>query len=284
MDKNGAKEGAVVSFIAEAARARELGDRIGEMWARTVAESEMPGRRERLVEIYLEDEIEAELVARVLAQWDVRGTAVRPTVREEWSESWKRHFRPMEIGRNLRVVPPWMAGEGTGRTELVINPGLSFGTGNHFTTGFCLEQLDRLIPAECPSRMLDVGTGSGILAIAAVRLGVGHAVGTDNDPVCIAQAQENARINGVEDRTTFLLRDVADGSPDGPADLVCANLYASLLIEHAAGLLRMTRRVLILTGIREVEVDGVAETFQRLGGREVGRDSDHEWAGLVIRI
>jgi ribosomal protein L11 methyltransferase len=273
-------------------------------------ELKKPGGTEVALEIYFDTTLEAEIAARALAAFPVRGTFVREYAAEEWSESWKKHFKPMNFGTRLRVVPPWLCGaegqrseirgrrsevrnqrsevrnqtsEGA-RIEIVLNPGLSFGTGNHFTTRFCLEQLDRFVPETRARTMLDVGTGSGILAIAAVKLGAESAVGTDFDPICVERAAENAAENGVADRTRFFEHDIMDGWRGEPADIVCANIYASLLIDNAATLLRMAKTHLLLTGIREVELDGVADTFVRLGGREAVRDCDGEWGGLVIKI
>ena len=272
--------------------AEEISDWVAQNLSKTVVELKKPGGIEVALEIYFDNTIEAEIAARALSSFPVKGSAIREYADEEWAESWKKHFKPMEIGKRLRVVPPWLAESGgknqesggsEGKIELVINPGLSFGTGNHFTTRFCLEQLDRFVPADGAETMLDIGTGSGILAIAAVKLGVARAVGADFDPVCIECSVENAQINGVEDRTSFFQHDITTGWPDETYDMVCANIYSSLLIDQAEVLLRIAKKHLLLTGIREMELDGVAETFVRLGGREVVRDSDCEWGGLVFK-
>ncbi|MEI8207455.1 MAG: 50S ribosomal protein L11 methyltransferase, partial [Kiritimatiellales bacterium] len=234
----------------------------------------------------------------------------------------KKRFKPMDIGQRLRVVPPWLAdsevrnqesGVSGEKIEIVINPGLSFGTGNHFTTRFCLEQLDRFVPQSGAKTMLDIGTGSGVLAIAAAKLGAEQALGVDFDPICVECSVENAQANGVAKQTSFRQHDITDGWPparpvfraeDEPCsnasrnresmaselvdaqkyDIVCANIYSSLLIDNAATLLRVAGKYLLLTGIREMELDGVADTFVRLGGREIVRDSDNEWGGLVFSI
>ena len=130
--------------------------------------------------------------------------------------------------------------------------------------------------------MLDIGTGSGVLAIAAVKLGVEQALGVDFDPICIECSMENALANGVAGQTEFRQHDITDGWPDEKYDIVCANIYSSLLIDNAATLLRIAGKYLLLTGIREVELDSVADTFVRLGGREIVRDCDSEWGGLVM--
>jgi len=275
--------GAILTLMTAQSAAEPISDWVAENLGKTVVELKKPGGVECALEIYFDNTIEAEIAARALEQFPVKGRAIREYAAEEWAESWKKHFKPMDIGQKLRVVPPWLAGQSS-RIELVINPGLSFGTGNHFTTRFCLEQLDRFVPQSGAKTMLDVGTGSGVLAIAAVKLGVEQALGVDFDPICVECSIENAAANGVAGQTTFRQHDITDGWPDEKYDIVCANIYASLLIDNAATLLRIAGKYLLLTGIREVELDGVADTFVRLGGREIVRDGDGEWSGLVMAI
>jgi ribosomal protein L11 methyltransferase len=285
--------GAILTLMTAQSAAEMISDWVAENLERTVVELKKPGGVECALEIYFDTAIEAEIAARAMAHLPVEGCAVREYAAEEWAESWKKHFKPMDIGQRLRVVPPWLATSG-GREqeaggsgekiEIVINPGLSFGTGNHFTTRFCLEQLDRFVPQSGAKTMLDLGTGSGLLAIAAVRLGVEKALGVDFDPICVECSMENADANGVTKQTSFRQHDITDGWPDEKYDIVCANIYASLLIDNAETLLRVAGKYLLLTGIREVELDGVADTFVRLGGREIVRDGDGEWSGLVMAI
>ncbi|MDH3345807.1 MAG: 50S ribosomal protein L11 methyltransferase [Kiritimatiellaceae bacterium] len=273
--------GAILTLATTQAEAEAISDWVAEHLEKTVVELRKPGGTEVMLEIYFDNTIEAELAARALDGFPISGKFVREYAAEEWAESWKKHFKPLDVGETLRVCPPWLACE-TNRMELVINPGLSFGTGNHFTTRFCLEQLDRFVPESGAKTMLDIGTGSGILAIAAVRLGAESALGVDFDELCVEQSILNAAVNGVAEQTTFRQHDITDGWPDEQYDIVCANIYASLLIDNAATLLRVTKNYLLLTGIREVELDGVADTFVQLGGREIVRDCDGEWSGLVI--
>lgn len=273
--------GAILTLITAQSGAEQISDWVAEHLGRTVVELKKPGGTEVALEIYFDNTIEAELASQAMVQFPTLGKSIREYVAEEWTESWKKHFKPMDIGECLRVCPPWLAGQ-SDRIELVINPGLSFGTGNHFTTRFCLEQLDRFVPETGAQTMLDVGTGSGVLAIAAIRLGAEQAVGVDFDPVCVECSLENAQVNGVAEQTEFFQHDISNGWKNEKYDIVCANIYSSLLVEHAATLWRITGKMLMLTGIREVEVDGVADTFVRLGAREAVRDSDREWSGLVM--
>lgn len=288
-----AKGGTILTLMTAQSAAEQISDWVAENLGRTVVELKKPGGTECVLEIYFDNTIEAEIAARALELFPVKGRAIREYADEEWAESWKKHFKPMDIGRKLRVVPPWLAGDRGQKTEvggqkiqerieIVINPGLSFGTGNHFTTRFCLEQLDRFVPQSGAKTMLDIGTGSGVLAVAAVKLRVEQALGVDFDPICVECSIENAQANGVAEQTSFRQHDITAGWPDEKYDIVCANIYSSLLIDNAATLLRVAGKHLLLTGIREVELDGVADTFVRLGGREIVRDSDSEWGGLVM--
>lgn len=323
-----AKGGAILTLMIAQSAADTISDWVAENLGRTVVELKKPGGTECALEIYFDDTIEAELALRAMSDFPNLGTAIREYADEEWAESWKKHFKPMDIGQKLRVVPPWLAQCSVGsasrkdglaeatlhdRIELVINPGLSFGTGNHFTTRFCLEQLDRFVPQSGAKTMLDIGTGSGVLAIAAAKLGAEQALGVDFDPICVECSIENAQANGVAKQTSFRQHDITAGWPparpvfraeDEPCsnarrnresiaselvdaqkyDIVCANIYSSLLIDNAATLLRVAGKYLLLTGIREMELDGVADTFVQLGGREIVRDSDNEWGGLVFSI
>jgi len=292
--------GAILTLIVAQGNAEQISDWVAEHLEKTVVGLKKPGGVETALEIYFDDTTEAELAACALENFSLErrergfadakqrptgvailGKAVREYAAEEWAESWKKHFKPMDIGSQLRVCPPWLAGE-SDRMELVINPGLSFGTGNHFTTRFCLEQLDRFVPQSGAKTMLDIGTGSGILAIASVRLGAERALGVDFDELCVEQSIKNAEANGVAEQTEFRPHDITDGWPDETYDIVCANIYSSLLIDNASTLLRVAGRYLFMTGIREVEIDGVADTFVQLGGREIVRDCDGKWGGLVF--
>lgn len=273
--------GAILTLIVSQAEAEPISDWVAEHLEKTVVGLKKPGGTETALEIYFDNTTEAEIAVRALSEFPTLGKSIREYAPEEWTESWKKHFRPMDIGEQLRVCPPWLAGESE-RIELVINPGLSFGTGNHFTTRFCLEQLDRFVPESGAKTMLDIGTGSGILAVASIKFGAQKAVGVDFDELCVEQSIKNADANGVAEQTEFFQHDITDGWSGENADIVCANIYSSLLIDNAATLLRATGKYLLLTGIREVELDGVADTFVQLGGREIVRDCDGEWGGLVF--
>jgi ribosomal protein L11 methyltransferase len=220
-------------------------------------------------------------------------------VADDWAERWKRFHHPVLIEPPLglpalHVRPPWESpSDWEGAEEIVIDPGQAFGTGAHATTRLCLELLLELAALEDrPESLLDVGTGSGVLAIAAARLGFAPVLGLDHERESIAAAEENARVNGVEIevrrfdlRTQALpwLQEAAPGYPaDGPAAgspvVVVANLLRPLLLDLARGL-SCAPAHLLAGGLLKEQVDEVVEAFgERLGMRERERRERGEWA------
>ena len=277
------KGGAILTLTVAQNDAKLISDWVAEHLERTVVA--LSSGLETTLEIYFETDVEAELASLALEGFPIIGKSIHEYVVKDWAESWRNHFVPMDIGERLHVRPTSLPGEDVRRTdrlEIVLNPGLSFGTGNHFTTHFCLEQLDRLIPDIGARTVFDVGTGTGVLAIASIKLGAEKAFGLDFDELCLEQAASNAETNGVAKQIEFIHHDITDGWFDAVYDIVCANVYASILSDTASHLLGAARSYLVVSGIREEEIDKVAYAFVRVGGREILRDSDGEWGGLVI--
>ena len=236
------------------------------------------------LECYFDDEPRAQLAGHALETRFGLPWSVRPCPDRDWTEFWKLHFHPTEIGRRLLVCPPWDTdGPCPGdRVRLVINPGMSFGTGKHFTTRFCLEALEEHIrPGDT---VCDAGTGSGILSIAAIHLGAQGALGLDIDATALESAEGNLIRNGVESAVTLRTQDLLAEPLAGDFDLVFANIYGHALVELAEDLLRASRRRLVLSGIRAQDGDFVANAFIERGGEEIRRDSDHEWCGIVLAM
>lgn len=188
-------------------------------------------------------------------------------VADDWDERWKQWHRPVQIG-SLRVAPPWEAEPG----DLVIDPGQAFGTGGHATTRLCLELLLTLEPA---GGFADWGCGSGVLAIAAAKLGHGPVHAVDYDPLAVDATRANAAVNGVELEVGRVnLRE----EPGPPAATVCANLLKPLLLEVARRE-RSPSRHLIVSGLLDHEADAVADAF----GRPVrDRRSADGWTALLL--
>lgn len=282
---------ASVQYIATAevaaARADALYDDAQERFGRPVVQLSRPGHTRVWIEVYFDSEIEARAAAKELGRLrGVAGTAVRKSEPKKWLNFWKHHFKPQDIGRKLRICPVWRRSEGRrpGRKTLWVDPGLSFGTGEHFTTRFCLEMIDRLCEKRAPLSVIDVGTGSGILAMAAARLGCRTVIGTDNDAQALVQARKNLSLNRLSAQVKLREEDITQQAPARRYELVCANILGPVLIEVAPALAALTGRHLVMSGIREADLDGVAAAYQTLGGREIARDGDGEWGGLLFEF
>lgn len=195
---------------------------------------------------------------------------VRPVKREDWSECWKRHFKPIEIGARLLIKPSWVHGRPQkNQAVVVLDPGLSFGTGNHPTTYFCLRELAAGRTDGQSQSFLDIGTGSGILSIAAVKLGYAPVKAFDIDPEAVRVARENARQNGVLNQLHFSQQDAAK-LPLRSAekyDFICANLISNLLIVEKRRIVNRLRPGgrLVLAGILREEFPLVQHAYEQLG-------------------
>jgi ribosomal protein L11 methyltransferase len=204
----------------------------------------------------------------------------RKVRQEDWAESWKRHFKPLEIGSTLLIKPSWSRRRPRrGQALVVIDPGLSFGTGQHPTTRFCLEQLVRLRASQ--SSFLDIGTGSGILAIAAAQLGYSPVHAFDFDPDAVRIARANAAENRILHRTRVFQADLTRMRDDSARryDLVCANLISTLLIAEQKRILSRlgTNGVLIVAGILKTEFAQVQQAYERVGLKMIASRSEKEW-------
>lgn len=254
-------------------------------WAVEPVCLERPRGDQAVVDIYFDTEAEAEARKGQLPD-DVDLSAVETMTCQprQWTTFWQHHFHIQNIGKRFRTVPVWETAPDEERINLRIDPGLSFGTGDHFTTRFCLEEVERACENLKPESFMDAGTGSGILAIAAAKLGVPHIEAFDVDPICVTQSRENALLNGLAgDRIHFFEADVLKASGwDQPADIICANILTNILVQAAPRLWGATKKRLILTGIRECEGDEVADAFLPGGARESRRDGDGEWCGIVL--
>ena len=156
---------------------------------------------------------------------------------KDWQNGWRKYYHPMDVGQRLAVVPSWQDYE-TNRVKLILDPGLAFGTGGHETTNLCLEVLDERVRGG--ERVLDIGTGSGILAIAALKLGAAVAEGVDIDPVAVRTAGENAALNGVADKLTVLVGDLSDKA-SGKYDIITANIVANAIMSLALSLIHISQ-------------------------------------------
>ena len=209
----------------------------------------------------------------------------------DWENNWKQYYKPLEIGERLLVVPQWEANQTDlrGRVPLILDPGLTFGTGSHATTRMCLTALERAVQGG--ERVLDVGCGSGILSIAAVRLGAASALAADIDEQCRTVARDNAALNGIgPDRYTVRVGDLLTdeafrASLGGGYDIVLANIVADVILALAP-LVRTLMRpggLFLCSGIIDTRADEVAEGLRQAGLTILERQADDGWRAFACR-
>ena len=205
---------------------------------------------------------------------------VTPVAEEEWATAWRKHFKPVRVGR-IVVKPTWEEIEARpGDVIVEIDPGIAFGTGYHPTTQLCLLALQDIIKGG--EIVLDVGTGSGVLAIAAARLGADSVVGLDADSVAVEVAEENVRHAGLTEKITIRQSD-SPAAFEGRADVVLANIIAKTLVDMAEALAEKVRPggKLVASGIVTERADEVRSAFEAVGLRVDEERADGEWIALV---
>lgn len=221
----------------------------------------------------------------------VEPLAVRTLDEADWANAWKEHFYVHRVGERTVVVPTWREYQPEpGDVVVLLDPGMAFGTGLHPTTRLCLRALER---ATRPgARVLDLGTGSGILAIAAAQLGAGRVLALDLDPVAVRVAAENVARNRVADRVVVRQGTVADAEPhaasapldSGPFDLVVANISATVVLSLAAPLAALVRPSgrAIVSGLLAERADDVRAAYQASGWRPVEAAAEGDWVALTF--
>ncbi|HEV8643633.1 MAG TPA: 50S ribosomal protein L11 methyltransferase [Methylomirabilota bacterium] len=209
---------------------------------------------------------------------------VAPVAEANWAEAWREHFRPLRVGRRLLVAPPWDVPAVPGRLAIVIEPGRAFGTGHHGSTAGCLEALETIIGKRPPRAAIDLGTGSGILAIAAARLGVGRILAVDDDPDAVACATANIALNRVAERIACMTADAGALTTD-PAPLVLANLLSAAHRRLAAAYARYVAPGgrLVLGGLLDGEAAGLGPALRAQGFAPGAARSVDGWTTLELR-
>ena len=208
----------------------------------------------------------------------VRNMSVRAVAQRDWLEEWKQSWQPVQIGRFI-IAPPWSnVEERPDRLIVRIEPGMAFGTGTHETTRLCLNAIQQHYHG---GSFLDVGTGTGILAIAAAKLfPEAHIEACDIDESAIAIARENANANGVLDQINFRVGSVDDSTAS--ADLVCANLTADVITQMLRTLVGLSCGKLILSGILETQIEMVQAGLHACGIDDFEIAQDGEWVALIV--
>ena len=214
------------------------------------------------------------------------GLAVSEIPDEDWSRTWKEHFKSLRVGRRFWVSPTWEAVHcDPERLIIRIDPGRAFGTGHHESTKLCLEWLEscQLDPGPARMSLLDLGTGSGILAIGAALIGFRKVVGIDNDPEAIETAKENIMLNGLSEKIGLLC-----ATPEGVSgsfDVVISNIESKPLIRMSETIASKVRGegLLALSGILIEQADEVCAEYEKRGLGLTGSKTAGEWALLAFR-
>jgi ribosomal protein L11 methyltransferase len=198
---------------------------------------------------------------------------------QDWSNSWKSLIKSVEVGR-LWVGPPWQKDQAPkDKIRIIIEPKMAFGTGDHPTTMLCLEAIDTFLKSHGGATVLDVGTGTGVLAIAAKKLGAGRVVGVDNDAMSVTLAKENAQDNQTPE---LELSEKTLAQVGGPYDLVVANILANTLVEMAPALAPKVGKQLILAGVLAPQEEEVKAAYVRHGLVPLPTARQGEWVRLAF--
>ena len=239
-----------------------------------------------IIHMYLEPgDSPVETLALIAARMEAAGipytSETEGVEQEDWQNGWRKYYHPMDVGQRLAVVPSWQDYE-TSRVKLILDPGLAFGTGGHETTNLCLEVLDERVRGG--ERVLDIGTGSGILAIAALKLGAAVAEGVDIDPVAVRTAGENAALNGVADKLTVLVGDLSDKA-SGRYNIITANIVANAIMALAPAVpgLMADDAVFIASGIIDSRKDEVIAALEAAGLAVLEVKEKRGWECIVCK-
>ncbi|HBD83513.1 MAG TPA: 50S ribosomal protein L11 methyltransferase [Dehalococcoidia bacterium] len=202
---------------------------------------------------------------------------------EDWQNAWKEHFHPLRIGRHLVICPTWRTVE-TSESDILIHldPGMAFGTGHHPTTRTCMEILER--DTKPGDRILDVGCGSGILSVVAVKVGATSALGLEIDPVAARAGEENVRINGIEDKVQIVQGTLPSPLAEARSfDIVAANISAKVVTDLAQHLIDSVAigGKLIAGGIIEPHVEDVTKALNAVGASIDETFIDGDWVTLL---
>jgi len=211
-------------------------------------------------------------------QWNAQLVALVFEEDKDWSLAWRKHIRATET-QHLWVGPPWLE-PSPGKHVLYVEPKMAFGTGDHPTTRLCLEEIDTFCSAFPKARVLDVGTGTGILGMAACKLGAHHALGTDNDSVALAHARENIQLNKID---TMQVSDAELRQIRESFELVVANIFANALAELAEELCKKTLKCLVISGILGPQSAELEMRFLQLGMQLDAKREFEEWVCLRFK-
>lgn len=202
---------------------------------------------------------------------------------EDWANNWKRYYKPLEIGEKLAIVPEWEAYDNDKRIVIKINPGMAFGTGTHESTYMCLELLERYVKKD--DEIFDIGCGSGILAIAGLKLGAKRALAVDIDDKCIDASHENADLNNLEDKMDIKKGNLLD-VVKGRADLIVSNIIAEIIVDEIKNLKNHMDKggIFITSGIIKERRQMVIDALKENGFKIIDELEKNNWVAIVGRL
>lgn len=202
---------------------------------------------------------------------------------EDWANNWKKYYKPLEIGEKLAIVPEWEDYDNDKRTVIKINPGMAFGTGTHESTYMCLELLERYINKD--DDIFDIGCGSGILAIAGLKLGAKKALLVDIDEKCIDASHENAGLNDLEDKMEIKKGNLLD-VVKGRADLIVSNIIAEIIVDEIKNLKNHMDKggIFITSGIIKERRQMVIHALKANGFEIIDELEKNNWVAIVGRL
>lgn len=202
---------------------------------------------------------------------------------EDWANNWKKYYKPLEIGEKLAIVPEWEAYDNDKRIVIKINPGMAFGTGTHESTYMCLELLERYVNKD--DEIFDIGCGSGILAIAALKLGAKRALAVDIDDKCIDASHENADLNNLEDKMDIKKGNLLD-VVKGRADLIVSNIIAEIIVDEIKNLKNHMDMggIFITSGIIKERRQMVIDALKENGFEIIDELEKNNWVAIVGRL
>ena len=203
---------------------------------------------------------------------------------EDWAENWKKQFKPFRLGKHIVIRPGWEEYEpDEGDKVITIDPGLAFGTGTHETTGMCVSLVEELVRPGMD--VMDIGTGTGILAIAAAHMGAKHVLASDIDPVAVRVAGENAAINGFTDVIDCKTGDLLEVAGE-PADVVIANIIADVIIAIAASVIDFVKPggAFICSGIAREREEDTLRALKNAGYESLDVRRNGEWTAVACRV
>lgn len=235
------------------------------------------------IRIYPENLEDAKNLKNELEEKDLGKCLIEEKDDEDWANNWKKYYKPLEIGKKLAIVPEWEDYNNENREIIKINPGMAFGTGTHESTYMCLELLEKYVKND--DEIFDIGCGSGILAIAALKLGAKKALAIDIDEKCIDASHENARLNNLEDKMEIEKGNLLD-VVRGRADLIVSNIIAEIIVDEIKNLKNHMDKdgIFITSGIIKERRQMVIDALEENGFEIIDELDKNNWVAIVGKL